>query len=308
MANPLRIVEYDDSDQPSKKADERSTSHLTGSHLRLVRKLDEDQPEEHEQATTTGYLDSLVSPANLTTTLDEDQPAFLEPQPSGMTAHAAPPRMKPTIGSRVSTSFRRLTLFGILTGIALGAVIGGAYVVSTTPWLETLVSPPPSEQMDVPDGPAPRKPPPINSAGDNLRDQGTQEFRSGNYSASIDLLNSAVNMYGGDALTYYQLGLAYMAAQGREHALEDAEMAFRTAISLQPDWAAPHQLVAESLLRRGLFTEAITEAKEATRLDPTQYDAWMTLGRAYDGAGKETEARDAFAEAARQAPAMPGNP
>src|SRR5207248_3047926 len=132
--------------------------------------------------------------------------------------------------------------------------------------------------------------------------QGTQAYRAGNYGASIDLLQSAVNMYGGDPVTYYQLGLSYMAAQGRDHSLEDAEMAFRTALSLQPDWAAPHQLLAESLLRQSRYDEAITQAKEATRLDPNQYDAWMTLGRAYHGAGKETEARDAFAQAARQAP------
>ena len=131
-------------------------------------------------------------------------------------------------------------------------------------------------------------------------ESGIAQYKLGNYDRAIDLLQSAVDANGGDAVTYYQLGLAYIAASGREHALDDAEMAFRTAISLQPGWAAPHQLLAEALIRRGYFSGAIDPAKQAVQLDPNQAESWLTLGRAYRGAGQEAEARKAEAEAAQR--------
>jgi cytochrome c-type biogenesis protein CcmH/NrfG len=309
MANPLRLIDFEEPEDPSPKPEERSTSHLASGHLRLVEFETEDGPG---QSDTTDYLVLLTTQPDLTSTLNDEPPAPA-PQPSGMVEHAAPPRMRPTVSSRVTTGFRRAVLFAALGGVAVGSLAAGAYLVATTPWVQTLLTPtaPAPEQPESPGDSVSAKPNsgvPMDSASDPLRDKGTQEYRTGNYGASIETLESAVNMYGGDPITYYQLGLAYMAAQGRDHALEDAEMAFRTAISLQPDWAAPHRLLAESLLRRDLYNDAIIEAAEATRLDPTQYDAWMTLGRAYHGAGKETEARDAFAQAARQAPPPPNNP
>jgi predicted Zn-dependent protease len=96
-----------------------------------------------------------------------------------------------------------------------------------------------------------------------------------------------------------------MSVTGRDHALDDAELAFRTAASLQSSWAAPHQMLAETFLRRGFYEEAIPAAQAATRLDPTMAEAWLTLGRAYAGAGMEEEAAQANAEAARYAPAPP---
>jgi Flp pilus assembly protein TadD len=130
-------------------------------------------------------------------------------------------------------------------------------------------------------------------------ESGIAQYKLGNYDKAIDQLQSAVDANGGDSVTYYQLGLAYMAANGREHALDDAEMAFRTAISMQPGWAAPQQLLAETLIRRGYFSGAIEPAKQAVQLDPNQVESWLTLARAYRGAGQEAEARKAEAEAAR---------
>jgi Flp pilus assembly protein TadD len=134
---------------------------------------------------------------------------------------------------------------------------------------------------------------------------GIDQYKAGRFAEAIALLENAVAAGEGDAVAYYQLGLAYMASTGRPQALADAELAFRSAIALQPDWAAPHQLLAESLIRRDHFKEAISPAQEATRLDPLQADAWLTLGRAYQGNGQDAEATKAYAEAARLAPAPP---
>ena len=135
-----------------------------------------------------------------------------------------------------------------------------------------------------------------------LLTKGIEQYKLGNYAEAVNLLESAVDIEGGDAVTYYQLGLAYMAVSNREHSLEDAELAFRTAVSLQPTWAAPHQLLAESLLRGGHAQNAIAPANEAAKLDPSQAEAWLTLGRAYQGAGRDADATRAFAEAARLSP------
>ncbi len=58
-----------------------------------------------------------------------------------------------------------------------------------------------------------------------MRDRGIAEYKAGNSQEAIRLLEGSTNRNGDDAITYYQLGLAYMVAPKREHALEDAEMA-----------------------------------------------------------------------------------
>jgi hypothetical protein len=135
-----------------------------------------------------------------------------------------------------------------------------------------------------------------------LRDQGIQAYRTGSYAEAVVLLEQSVTLNRDDPAAQYQLGMSYMSVTGREHALDDAELAFRTTVSLQPGWAAAHQMLAETFLRRGFHQEAIPAAQEATRLDPTRAEAWLTLGRAYTGAGMEDEAAQAYAEAARYAP------
>jgi Flp pilus assembly protein TadD len=139
----------------------------------------------------------------------------------------------------------------------------------------------------------------------DLRDKGIAAYKAGNYGDAVKDLEDSVNMSSDDPVAQYQLGLAYMAVQGRDHALDDAELAFRTAVSLQPKWAAPYQMLAETLMRSGYYEQAVQPALQATQLEPTMAEAWMTLGRAYSGAGNETEATKAFAQATKYAPAAP---
>jgi tetratricopeptide (TPR) repeat protein len=142
----------------------------------------------------------------------------------------------------------------------------------------------------------------------DLRDKGIAAYKAGNYPDAVNDLEASVNMSSDDPVAQYQLGLAYMAVQSRDHSLDDAELAFRTAISLQPKWAAAYQMLAETLMRRGYYEQAVPPALQATKLDPTMGEAWMTLGRAYSGAGNEAEATKAFAQAAKYAPTAPQQP
>ncbi len=135
-----------------------------------------------------------------------------------------------------------------------------------------------------------------------LRERGMEAYKAGDYEGAVTLLEQSVVLNKDDPMAQYQLGMAYMSITGRDHAMDDAELAFRTATSLQPDWAAAYQMLAETFLRRGFYNEAISPAEQATNLDPTMAEAWLTLGRAYTGAGMESEATQAYAEAARYAP------
>ncbi len=306
MTKPVQTTDHVATIGDFAKANQLSTTRLTNSDL--------DTQAGDTSQDATNWLALLTPQANVAET--QAGPRIVPQPPSGMVEHRKPPRMSPTVGSRLTTGLKRSILLMALAGLAVGALAAGAYVVTSTAWFSALLSPPAPSLTHKPATTTGAKgqsqpgnaqsqsksPAQTDTTAIQLRDKGVQQYRAGNFSASIDLLENSVSADGGDAISYYQLGLAYMAVSGREHALDDAEMAFRTAISLQPTWAAPHQLLAESLLRRGFYNEAITSASQATKLDPTQSDAWLTLGRAYRGAGKQAEASQAFAEAARRTP------
>lgn len=302
--------------------DELPTNRLTG---RLQSDVDEIDAVE------TGGVDwlSKLATTNFTSTgtgtgmenLDEQPPGRWEP--SGMAEHTAAPKMVPTLGARLSRGLRKSFIISTVLVISVSVLAGAAYGLAATDWFGGVLGARPSvpasqssqaaqqapvqtNKSSLPDvaqgGALPVIEAPLSGSAKELRDRGIAEYKTGNSDEAIRLLQGSININSDDAITYYQLGLAYLLASKREYALEDAEMAFRSAISLQPGWAAPQQGLAESLLRRGFYKEAIAPALEATRLDPTLGEAWMTLGRAYQSSGQEADATRAFAEAARQSP------
>lgn len=325
--NMTEAVRNFDSDQDDYSEEaELPTAHLTGSNL-----ASENQRHATREP-ATDWLTLLTSSPNVTEPFEDEEPEA-PPVPSGMSAHSSPPRIAPTLWSRTRSTMRRGTLLIALALLALGTLAGGAFALFSTEWISGLVEPNQKEQgssqttQPQPEQAAPappsadsgpsqapprqqEQPPPAAGANDGmdaatLRDMGADQYKAGKFKEAIALLESAISAGAGDAVTYHQLGLAYMSTDGPEQALADAELSFRTAISLQPDWASPHRLLAESLLRRGFFAEAIEPAEEAARLAPNDGEAWLTLGRAYQGAGREGDATRAFAEAARLSPAPP---
>ncbi len=293
--------------------DELPTNRLTG---RL---------EPDDQAVRTGEVDwvSSLATTTFTETLDEETPSRWEP--SGMAQHTAAPKMVPTIGARLSGGLKKSFIVVAVAVLSIGAIGTAAYGLASTEWFAGILEPQPAsptqsqqeppqasgesqqaQQPSLPDvaqgGDLPVIEAPLSGSATELRDRGIAQYKKGNIEEAIRLLEGSIYLNGKDAISYHQLGLAYLVAPKRDHALEDAEMAFRSAASLQPDWAAPQQGLAESLIRRNFYKEAVTPALEATRLDPTLGEAWMTLGRAYHGSGQEAEATRAFAEAARNSP------
>jgi hypothetical protein len=58
---------------------------------------------------------------------------------------------------------------------------------------------------------------------------------------------------------------------------------------------------ARHALERGKFADAIQAALRSTALDPTDADAWLLLGAAYQESGKGADARAAYATCAKEA-------
>jgi hypothetical protein len=322
--------------------EEQDTSPLRSGRLKLLPRPEPEQ-EHQEQAQDSDATSNLYDPSidtthwlrehtasptfNAAPITDKLDDAPLTAHPAGMGEHARAVRMVPTVGARVRTGLRRSTLLVLLAVSVAGALIASGYLLATTPWLGNLTGsvPPPvvneappvtdsaplqppgqsdakDDQLSHSDLPAPQPPSTVDKA---TRDRALEAYKQGDYAQSVRLFENYVLVSGDDAEAYYHLGMAYMALTGQEHSMQDSELAFRTSISLQSDWAAPYQGLAENLMRRGLYEQAIAPAQKATQLAPAATEVWLTLGRAYQGAGQEAEATRAFAQASYLAPVPP---
>jgi TolA-binding protein len=319
--------------------EELDTNPLRSGRLRLV---PPPQPEPDAETagnlfdpttdTTKGLRQHTATPPKPTSvpTTDKLDDAPLSAHQAGIGEHAVRVRMVPTIGARMRTGLRRSTLLALLAIAVAGALVGGGYLLATTPWLGNLTGSAPPVVVDEAPSPgspatdiAPAQPGQTQAKDDQLlhsdlpapqppstmdraaRERALEAYKQGDYARAVQLFEGYVLVSGDDAEAYYYLGLAYMAVTGQVHSMADAELAFRTAISLQPDWAAPYQGLAENLLRLNSYEEAIAPAQKATELAPAAPEVWLTLGRAYQGAGRESEAARAFAQASYLAPAPP---
>jgi tetratricopeptide (TPR) repeat protein len=280
--------------------------------LRITDQLRTDQLPDEEQAFTPAR--ERASKRQRTQTA----------RSSGMQAHTSAVKIVPTRGARFTTGARRVFLMSLLAVLAVGALAGGGYLLASTAWVSSLlgtnvpaapVGAPQTQPQTPPQDVVPNTQPNVPADMEqsalegvnarSLRDRGIQAYQAGNFNDASDLLEQSISLDADDPVAQYQLGMALMATTGRAYALDDAELAFRTATSLQPDWAAAYQMLSETFLRRNMYAEAIAPAQKATELDPAMSQAWMSLGRAYEGAGNAEQAQIAYAQAARLAPASP---
>ncbi|HKP54170.1 MAG TPA: tetratricopeptide repeat protein [Chloroflexia bacterium] len=306
---------------------ELPTNRLNSSNLRGTQIEPAGVSGDRQEAADDPAVDWVqrLSKANPVTELLAEEELGSQPVPSGMRHHeTGPARMVPAKKALLPKGLKRLLLTLSVVLILGGSVGGGIYALIDSGWLSTLFAPqvatttPPISgqqvQATAQAQPSPKQEPTqvpqpdITASAEQLRDKGIEQYKLGNFEEAIKQFEGAVNVGTNDARTYYHMGLAYLAVTGLEHSLDDAELAFRTATSLEPAWAAAHAMLAESLVRRGYYSEAILPAIEATRLSPNSSDAWLTLSRAYKGAGQEAEATRAYAEASRLAPSPPMQP
>lgn len=97
---------------------------------------------------------------------------------------------------------------------------------------------------------------------------------------------------------HLNLGLSHAEA-GRN---AEAKEAFQRAIDLAPGDALPRQELGGILLDEGDHRAAIGHLKEAVRLDPASFEAWLDLGVAYAQKGFYAEAERAYARAGELRP------
>jgi tetratricopeptide (TPR) repeat protein len=311
-ALPLRKLDQYDEEAQELPTNELHSGRLQSRPLHVVGA----EGEGEEPSNVIDYVSRIAS--RDTGRLGARPTISLLPPPTGMYHRAAPARMVPARGFSIGGLLKKLGLYLLLPAALVGAVAWAVVTYVGTDWVADILAPPPAAQTEtgpVDDGFAPGPDvqpemnlPPLEGTPIELRERGITLHAQGNYMEAIRYLEAAANLANDDALAYYHLGLSYLAVTGKPHSVDDAELAFRTAASLQPSWAATHRMLAESLIRGGFFEEAIGPALEATRLEPAMSESWLTLSRAYRGAGREEEATQAYAEATRHAPPPPITP
>jgi Flp pilus assembly protein TadD len=144
---------------------------------------------------------------------------------------------------------------------------------------------------------------PVNSpTPDPDRQAALAAVQAGRYAEAIPALELASERNPGDPELLYYLAISYLSAPDRPHGAEDATLTLRSLQAAQPHWAPGLDLLARALIAQGQYREAVTPAHQAVEADPTRAEYWMTLGRAYEGAGAKEEADKAYAEAVRHNP------
>jgi tetratricopeptide (TPR) repeat protein len=139
------------------------------------------------------------------------------------------------------------------------------------------------------------------------RQRAIEAVQAGRFAQAVPLLEQATARDPQDAEALYYLGLAYLNAGDAVNGPGDALRAFRSVTALRPEWAPGLQMLAETLMRQRppQYREAVPLARQAAQQDPARAEYWITLARAYEGAGDQASATTAYNEAARHSPAPP---
>ncbi len=110
-------------------------------------------------------------------------------------------------------------------------------------------------------------------------DQGVQALRTGQLDVAEKAFLRVLKEGGRVAFVYNNLGIVYQQRGDRERALTQ----FREAIRLQPDYVAPHVLLGSTLITMGRFPEATRELETAVKLEPKDPLLRLQLAKAYRG-------------------------
>jgi len=122
---------------------------------------------------------------------------------------------------------------------------------------------------------------------------GVAEFGQGNVSESINELQKGIALADDNAVAYYDLSIAHM----QSNRIDDARKDLEQSIKLDPT-DRKYAALGSILLYQGKYDQSAEMEKQATRLNPGNYEAWSNLGAAYKwGGNKAALAREAFGRA-----------
>lgn len=114
----------------------------------------------------------------------------------------------------------------------------------------------------------------------------------------VVLFSHAIAVTKNNDIAYLNLGYA-LEKEGRK---DEAMIAFRKSLQIDPNLAEPHNDVANLLADAGRLREALTEFQVALRLDPNYVAAHENLGTLLVQLGRFDEATNQYAVAARLDP------
>jgi tetratricopeptide (TPR) repeat protein len=115
---------------------------------------------------------------------------------------------------------------------------------------------------------------------------GLIHIRNGQFEKAIDALTRVVSLGGNDALTFAQLGFAYLSVENNLC----AESAYRMAVLLDPatiDWKVG---LATSVLKQERYAEAVALFDGLISDNPNRADLWLYQANAYIGLSQPLKA------------------
>ena len=135
--------------------------------------------------------------------------------------------------------------------------------------------------------------------GGLLADYGDELAFYGQPEKAEEVLRRALSLRPRDTRTLTLLG-KHLGSQALTPARQaEAVALLRKAIELTPTASEPHLQLGRLLLQTGDTAGAMTALEECLRLDSSLLEAWLPLGQAYQAAGREQQAKDAFARYSR---------
>lgn len=159
----------------------------------------------------------------------------------------------------------------------------------------------PTETLPPPTtAPAPTPAPSTAKSFSDLMEQGAAYFDQGDLEQAMLAYKGAVLLEPEDAAAHNSLGIVY----GLSGMLDQAVAELLEAIRLDPDNGAAHSNLCQVYRRQGRIKEALAECQEAIRLGPGLAEAHLNLGLVYFEQEKLDLALEEFQETIRLDPEL----
>lgn len=131
--------------------------------------------------------------------------------------------------------------------------------------------------------------------------QGVQAGKAGHLDVAEKAFLEVLEQGGKQALVYHSLGIVYRERGDKERAVTQ----FREAIRLDPKFAPPRALLGTSLLALGRYRDAVPELETAVKLDPKEPAPRVALAQAYERLGNPAGMVEQYRQLRQGQPADP---
>ena len=115
-------------------------------------------------------------------------------------------------------------------------------------------------------------------------------LKQGEHKKALTALARVIELGGGDAIAYTQMGVAYLALENNL----SAESAFRMAILLDPFNDNLKMGLARSLFKQDRFADAAALCGQMIEADPNKPELWLLQANAYIGMNKPMRAAENY--------------